>query len=99
MDTLVRITIDKERCHFILTGAINSMVRNRRLLVSLRRLRYKEIGGQILVPFESRTQVKTMREIEDVLKSFGLTEELSDELESDMKSYVREQKNFQTFSE
>jgi len=99
MSQFVNIDTDDSGSNFVLTGDIESMLRNTRLLFSLKRLLFERDGEKILIPFDEKTKIKTLQELHLLLDKFSLTPNLSDKTQCDVASYAREQRLFQEFSE
>jgi SNF2 family DNA or RNA helicase len=98
METL-NIDIDKERLFFVITGDLVAVLKNNRLIVSLKRLRFEQESGKILIPFNKETQVKTLQDIEEVLERFGFSDQLSQATVKEVESFEREQRTFKEFSD
>lgn len=92
------ISIGKQESHFSLTGDTSSLLANKRLLFSLKRMRMSLQDGIILVPYDTQTEIKTLQQIQDILVKFGLTNEMSAQVRADAESFDREQQNFDQFS-
>ncbi len=60
----MNISIKITENHFVLSGDTNVLIHNRRAKISLRRLRYKIKNKNILIPFEGKTQIYTLQDIE-----------------------------------
>ena len=100
MNYFVNIDVDKEESNFVLTGDISDALKNNRLLFSLKRLKFKEENGAILIPYaEEESLVEILQEIQGLLEKFGIKRELSEETKKNLESFYREQETFKEFSE
>ena len=92
------IFIDIENNYFILTGNIASIMQNRRLLMSFKRLNYSSNDEIIKIPFDSKIQIKILQDIQDLLEKFWISFEFKDNTKNELNSYNIEQENFKLFS-
>lgn len=99
MGQSVVIDFDNDSSHFRLSGDLANMLRNSRLVVSLRRLKFSQSAEQIIIPFEEKTKIKTLQELQMLLEKFSLEPSLSDRARAEVASYAREQALFREFSE
>ena len=93
------IDIDDASSSFVLMGDIENILRNTRLLFSLKRLLFKQNGETLLIPFEQKTKIKTLQEIHSLLDKFSLQTQLTAKTQSEVSDYDREQTTFREFSE
>ena len=84
---------------FVISGDTDQLISNKRLKVSLKRLKYTNNGQKILIPFREETQIKTLQEIQRLLIKFGFQQELTENTKNELESYDREEKLFEEFSE
>lgn len=99
MSQSINIHTDNERHSFYLTGNIPELLANSRLLFSLKRLQYTPHEEGMLVPFEDKTKIKVLQEIQMLMEKFSFDVELSIETKKDVSSFDREQQTFKEFSE
>ena len=99
----MNVTIDIKKNisepHYILNGRYNELLKNKRLLLSLKRLNYFIEKDTICVPFRNETQTQVLQEVRKLLNKFGFNEELSDLTKEEVRSYDREEELFKEFSE
>jgi len=95
----VRIDIDSKASVFLITGDIVSILGNTRLVFSLKRLMFRRDGDTLIVPYEEKTKIPTLQEIQSLLSKFSINSELLQAAQSEVASFDREQKTFQEFSE
>jgi len=70
MTTPFTIDSDGEKSCFILTGDISGILKNRRLIFSLKRLNFAKENEKIFIPYEKKTQIKVLKELQKLfLKS------------------------------
>lgn len=94
-----KIEIGKRDSNFLLRGDIEALLKNQRLYFSLKRLGFERIPEGLLVPFQPQTEIRTLQDVQDILRKFGFEDDLSAQIRSDRENFIREQENFQEFSE
>src|ERR1700685_2199355 len=99
MSQAVVINLDDDASHFELTGDLASLLANTRLVVSLKRLKFKQVDAKLLIPFEEKAKIKTLQELQMLLKKFSLEPQLSEKARSEVANFDREQTSFGEFSE
>lgn len=99
MSEFIEIHNDHNACNFILTGDVERIRSNSRLLFSLKRLGYTSSSAAILVPYDNRSKIKTLQELQMLLEKFSLIPSLSQETKDDVASFYREQTTFKEFSD
>lgn len=99
--SMISIDIDdfSEIKTFIISGNILELVNNKRIALSLKRLGYSIKEGVILIPFQDRTQIKTLQEIQRLLSKFGFDQGLSEDTKDKLESFYREENLFDEFSD
>lgn len=98
MSQFLKIHDDKGNSRFILTGDTLSALNNKRLLFSLKRLTFTRDKDGLCIPYKKVSQIVTLQEIQELIKKFGFTEELSHETKKDIESFSREEETFKEFS-
>jgi len=98
MAAVIDINLDVESPYFVIIGASDEIINNKRLLISLKRLGYILDGDKIHIPFRLETQINTLKELQNLLKKFGLDNNLSENTTFEVNSYDREEKAFEEFS-
>ena len=99
MNKIINILIDKNNSNFVLETNIEEILKNKRLLFSLKRLKYSISDMKIQIPFQFDTQISTLQEIQELLTKFGFTEKLSQETNNEVDSFNREMETFKEFSQ
>jgi len=97
-ETILIHTDNAGKC-FLLTGDTAELLKNNRLVFSLKRLRFISQDGGISIPFEAHAKLKVLQELQLLLEKFSFNFALSDETRNEVSSFDREQKLFQVFSE
>ena len=98
MTNEVSINIDTTKDHFVLSGSLHAVMRDRRLLLSLKRLGYrKEDADTSIIPYEKHQQVAVLKDIQTILRKFNFTSQLSDNTRGEVESFHRDQENFREF--
>jgi SNF2 family DNA or RNA helicase len=95
----VTIDVSEEVSHFEFTGYIAGLLGNARLVISLRRLNFRQADNRLLIPFDERTKIKTLKELQLLLEKFAISHKLSERLQSEFANYDRELRTFRQFSE
>lgn len=90
---------DGESSFYSLTGSTNLLLKNRRLSISLNRLKFLKKDDGILIPFEEVSQVQILQEIQNLLLRAGIKSQLSENTTEAVKSYDREEQLFAQFEE
>lgn len=76
------------------------MLKNARLLFTLKRLRYiQDENNAVLVPYEEKTKMKTLQELQALLERFSYEMTFSQATREEVTSFDREQKTFKEFSD
>lgn len=94
----ISIDVDKINSCFILKESSEKIKNNRRLLFALKRLKYKVVDDDVLIPYETKTQISVLTEIQLLLNKFGYLKTLTDDTQKDVANFDREQKLFTEFS-
>lgn len=94
----IEIHTDNTTCHFILSGNLEKIISNPRLLMSLKRLGYILDSDRLLVPYENKTKIKTLQELQMLLDKFSFSAKLSQNTKEEVSSFDREQNTFSEFS-
>ena len=87
----------QENC-YVLSGDISSILKNRRFLLSLKRLNYIEDNKIIKLPFENKTKIYTLQDAQELLEKFGFEYVFQENTKKELSAYNNEQKNFKIFS-
>jgi len=85
--------------YFVLDGGYSDILSNKRLLLTLKRLNYKDNGTNILLPFREENQIQILQEIESLLIKYGFKYILSKETKNDLENYDRENSLFEEFAQ
>jgi len=99
MPTDQKIEIGKKDSSFLLKGDVDALLANQRFHFSLKRLGFERIPEGLVVPFQSETEIRTLQDLQDILRKFGYEDDLSAEIRDDLANFAREQENFHEFSE
>lgn len=84
---------------FIINGDTESLLQNKRLLISLKRLNYFIESNSVFIPFRDETQIKTLQEIHGLLGKFNYDFQFTKHIQEELKAYSKEEENFEVFSE
>lgn len=84
---------------FIINGDTESLLQNKRLLVSLKRLNYSTEKSIICIPFRDETQIKTLQEIQALLGKYNYDFQFTENIQEELQAYSKEEENFEVFSE
>lgn len=84
---------------FVLTGDIDKVLNDRRLMFSLKRLQADNRDDMIIIPYENEEKIQVLDELSVLLADYNFAIELSDDTKQDVESYDRELNTFHEFSE
>lgn len=99
MSKTINIHIDNERGCFVLTGTLEELLGNARILFSLKRMKFSRVGESILVPFEVERCIPALQDLQALLRKFSIGFSLSEEAKKEVSNFSREQETFKDFSE
>jgi len=99
MNVTIDICKNISNYYYIINGYFNELTKNKRLVLSLKRLNYFIKNNTICIPFRKESQTQVLQEIRKLLNKFGFKEKLSIETKEEVKSYDREEGLFKEFSE
>jgi superfamily II DNA or RNA helicase len=94
-----KIEIGRKDSSFVLTGDVDAVLGNQRLHFSLKRLGFERISEGLAIPFQAETEIRTLQDVQEILRKFGFEDDLSVEIRDDRENFIREQENFHKFSE
>jgi len=95
----ISIDINANDKTFLLSGEISSILNNRRILLSFRRLGYKQENDNILIPYRQESQVKSFQELKRILEKFNYEVLYSENTNIELDSFKREDEQFAVFTE
>lgn len=84
---------------FIINGDTESLLRNKRLLISLKRLNYFIETNSVFIPFRDETQIKTLQEIQGLLGKYNYDFQFTEKIQEELQAFSKEEENFEVFSE
>ena len=91
------LTIDlnhkNDEYYYCLTGSLDEITSNRRLVTSFNRLNYSILDGALIVPTSEKEQISLLQELQRLLEKFSLSYTLSDNINNELISFSREQKD------
>ena len=90
---------DSETYYYAIRGSLESILRNKRLILSLKRYGFIHQSDTILIPFNSKSAINILHDLQETLRKYGLTQKLSPTIQDKEENYHREQKLFEKFSE
>jgi SNF2 family DNA or RNA helicase len=99
MNVIIDINKNSDSLNYIIKGSFDEFKKNKRLLLSFKRLNFFIEKEAIYIPFRDETQTQVLQEIRKLLNKFGFQEELSESTKEEVKSYDREEELFQEFSD
>lgn len=94
----INVHADTAKSCYFLTGDIDAVKRNKRLLLSLKRLRFRDEDGAIIIPYEANQGIEILKEIQELLSKFHFTSRLSGNTQKEIESFHREQETFEEFT-
>ena len=84
---------------FIINGDTESLLQNKRLLISLKRLNYFTESNSVFIPFRDETQIKTLQEIQGLLGKYNYDFQFTENIQEELQAFSKEEENFEVFSE
>ncbi|NNT70923.1 DEAD/DEAH box helicase family protein [Flavobacterium sp. IMCC34852] len=94
----IDITSNNGSEYFNISGEIQDIRNNKRILISLKRLGYIDKEESILIPFRLEDQISTLQEIQDLFQKYDFEFDYSRNIEDDIQNFHREELNFENFS-
>lgn len=85
--------------YFIIKGKTEELLRNKRLLISFKRLNYLVESNSIHIPFRDETQIKTLQEIQGLLNKYNYDFQFTENIQEELQAFSKEEENFEVFSE
>ena len=96
----IEINIDEEKSAFILKGATNELLNNRRAKFYLNdNANYEVFSDSIAIYFEKPQREKKLTKLKEALKKFGFELSNSENVKVVLKDFFEEEKKFEQFSE
>lgn len=84
---------------FIINGDTESLLQNKRLLISFKRLNYFIESNSVYIPFCDETQIKTLQEIQGLLDKYNYDFQFTEKIQEELQAFSKEEESFETFSE
>lgn len=98
MSTLTINTDTSDNPQFIISGDIEALTNDRRLMLSFKRLGYHKSDDLIKVPYRKENIIPTLQELETILNEAGFNVVYSEKIKSDYSNYDREERLFDEFA-
>jgi SNF2 family DNA or RNA helicase len=95
----IDISVDVNNPCYLIKGSLDEILKNKRLLISFKRLGYTIYEDAILISYQDETRINTLQEIQRLLKKFGFTQDLSENTKKELDSFAREENLFDEFTE
>lgn len=84
---------------FVINGDTETLIQNKRLIISLKRLNYYIDCNALIIPFRDETQIKTLQEIQGLLSKYDYIFQLTENIYKELQAFSKEEGNFEVFSE
>jgi SNF2 family DNA or RNA helicase len=84
---------------FSINGDTESLLQNKRLLISLKRLNYFIESNSVFIPFRDETQIKTLQEIQGLMGKYNYDFQFTENIQEELQAFSKEEENFEVFSE
>jgi len=84
---------------FIINGDTESLLQNKRLLISLKRLNYFIESNTVFIPFRDETRIKIIKEIQGLLGKYNYDFQFTENIQEELQAFSKEEENFEVFSE
>lgn len=98
MDNILINVISSDNPCFCLTGSVESIIKNKRLLLTFKRLGYSINDKIILIPFSQANEITTLQEIKNILIEYGFNVEFSESIKTEFSNFDREELLFSEFT-
>jgi SNF2 family DNA or RNA helicase len=95
----VSIDLNTDKNAFLISGELQAITENKRILLRFKRLNYEVLGDSILIPIRKESQVKTLNELSRVLSKFNIEATLETSATDELAAFHREEELFESFSE
>jgi SNF2 family DNA or RNA helicase len=83
---------------YIINGDTESLLQNKRLLISLKRLNYFIESNSVYIPFRDESHIKTLQEIQGLLGKYNYDFQFTENIKEELKAFSKEEENFEMFS-
>ena len=95
---MLKIDIDLSNNFFELIGEISHLTKNKRMMLTLKRLSHSVESDSIKIPYQENNQIEILQELEKLLSKFDIQYSLSEKISTELSSYKRDIENFEVFS-
>jgi SNF2 family DNA or RNA helicase len=95
----LKVDIDTNYSRFRISGPIDNVLSKKRILGTLRRLKYSSDKSNIYIPFDEEAKVQILNEIQEAFDKNKLPLQVLSGANNELKLYKDEQDNFKIFSE
>ena len=92
------ISLNEDKKNFLLTGDIDSIVANRQLSFSLKKLGYSKLSPESGIPYADNTKIDILKRLNNLFIESGFIIEESNEIQETLDGFYQEQRTFDTFS-
>lgn len=92
------IDVNTAEHFFIINGDTQTLLQNKWLVISLKRLGYVIDADSINIPFRNETQIKVLQEIQALLRKYDYTFQFTDNIQQELNAFSKEEENFEAFS-
>jgi SNF2 family DNA or RNA helicase len=99
MSITIDVNNNGDKPHFLIKGKFEKIIKNKRLILSFKRLDYYIEDSIIHIPFRDESQIQVLQEIQKLLNKFGFKQDLTEESKQEVQNYNREEELFKEFSE
>lgn len=95
----IELNIDEKESAFVLTGATQKFLNDRRVIFYLRgNTNYKVVGDSVLIYFEEADRDKRLTKLKEIFIKYGFETENSENVKEVLKDYFENEENFKHFS-
>ena len=95
---MLKIDIDLSNNFFVLIGETSHLTKNKRMMLTLKRLSHSVESDSIKIPYQENNQIEILQELEKLLSKFDIQYSLSEKISTELSSYKRDVENFEVFS-
>ena len=95
---MLKIDLDLSPNFYLINGETSLLKKNKRMMLTLKRLDYSLESDYIKIPYQKSNQVEILQELEKLFSKFNIQYSLSEKIANELSSYKRDLENFEEFS-
>lgn len=92
------LEIDSQNSRFIISGDIDSILSNKRITLTFKRLNFKTSANNIFIPYEEKREIEGLNSLIDLFERYKIEILILSGKNNELKTYRDEIENFKVFS-